>query len=527
MKRKLLFLILCLFTNMCFAISNITLYVLGEEFCKIENDIMYNDGDEIGKIVNGFIESEDIRVSEDDDYIYIKSNEKLLKFSIKNGYLVYCKDEKDIYIFYEDTGLLKRDEFYFEDDAILITEYFYDEKKNLIKEVYYDINNIIEDYIVYQYDKNTNVLINEKYYNNKNILEAETIYNKYTSEQSFYHEYDDSGNIVLKKVYDEITGQEIERHILDNKSNKMKILTFFKFDDKGKHHLEDGFYISNSNSYYYLKDMDDKEYIDWNEFYNAKIKKIKFNNNYEGFQQFTKFFENELINQSITLGSNNSDTFYCFNYTEEFTVNLSECYEISLIKKELDYIAMNKSGRNTGPFGIDIGMTYDEVKASCNGNEPEHIADDRYYITPKKSHPLFEKYIVWISEKYGVYYIKGLSEVITTTEDGTEVKNKFENIILTLERKYGKFERIDEIKPQYVINDSTQWMDTIKDDARMYCGVWKASDYENELIYFDGLNSIILYLDNVNSYSSNKAYIYIEYQFKNYSDAEEYIDDFL
>ena len=40
---------------------------------------------------------------------------------------------------------------------------------------------------------------------------------------------------------------------------------------------------------------------------------------------------------------------------------------------------MNKSGKGSGPFGFSIGMTYDEVKAACNGVEPEHIRDDRYY----------------------------------------------------------------------------------------------------------------------------------------------------
>lgn len=67
-------------------------------------------------------------------------------------------------------------------------------------------------------------------------------------------------------------------------------------------------------------------------------------------------------------------------------------------------------------------MTYDEVKEACGGSEPEHIADNRYIVKPKKSHPLFEKYIVWISDSVGLYYIKGISRDISTTSYGTEVK---------------------------------------------------------------------------------------------------------
>ena len=47
-----------------------------------------------------------------------------------------------------------------------------------------------------------------------------------------------------------------------------------------------------------------------------------------------------------------------------------------------------------GPFGLDMGMTLEDVTKACGGNEPEYISDDRYYIQPIKSHPLFEGYVV-------------------------------------------------------------------------------------------------------------------------------------
>lgn len=98
-----------------------------------------------------------------------------------------------------------------------------------------------------------------------------------------------------------------------------------------------------------------------------------------------------------------------------------------------------------GPFGLDMGMTIEDVTKACGGNEPEYISDDRYYIQPVKSHPLFEGYVVWISETEGLYYIKGISREIQANSYGTEVKQEFAKLLSPLERKYGNFEIIDEI----------------------------------------------------------------------------------
>ena len=90
--------------------------------------------------------------------------------------------------------------------------------------------------------------------------------------------------------------------------------------------------------------------------------------------------------------------YYYFDYDyDNYEIDYNSCLEIQLIeKKDFNYSDLNLSGKQSGPFGFDIGMTYDEVKAACNGEEPQHIGDDRYYVKPIKSHPSFDRYIVWI-----------------------------------------------------------------------------------------------------------------------------------
>ncbi|MBO6219546.1 MAG: hypothetical protein J6N81_08235, partial [Treponema sp.] len=60
------------------------------------------------------------------------------------------------------------------------------------------------------------------------------------------------------------------------------------------------------------------------------------------------------------------------------------------------------------PFGLKMGMTIEEIAAQCE-EEPSFVKDDIYLVKPVKSHPLFEYYAVYISEKTGLYQIRAIS----------------------------------------------------------------------------------------------------------------------
>ena len=99
-----------------------------------------------------------------------------------------------------------------------------------------------------------------------------------------------------------------------------------------------------------------------------------------------------------------------------------------------------------GPFGLSMGMTYDEVQEACGGRAPQRIEnDDRYYIVPEKSHSMFKIYIAWISDEYGLYYIRAVSDEIYTNQYGEEIKNDFYSFKNRIENIYGKPEIIDKI----------------------------------------------------------------------------------
>jgi len=166
-------------------------------------------------------------------------------------------------------------------------------------------------------------------------------------------------------------------------------------------------------------------------------------------------------------------------------------------------------------------MTYEEVKAACNGSEPEYISDDRYFVRPKKSHPLFEKYIVWINKDYGLYYIKAISYDIHTSNYGTEVKNRFIDILNPLESKYGNFKKNDTVDKDYTLNEEQYWMSALKDGARTYSASWYTLKPEN----YNGLERIGLGIKCSKKYSTDEAFIWLEYGFINYDISNEALND--
>ena len=74
------------------------------------------------------------------------------------------------------------------------------------------------------------------------------------------------------------------------------------------------------------------------------------------------------------------------------------------------------------PFGLMMGMTIDEISEQCE-EEPSFMKDDVYLIKPKKSHPLFSYYAVYVSEKTGLYQIRAISDSVTCNDYGTEIRS--------------------------------------------------------------------------------------------------------
>ena len=547
MKKTLLFSLLILFlTSFTFAISDITLHMDGDDIV-IKKNKDYKEDEKIGEINNENIlklyddEDEKLIIYEDEKFIYISPKNTIdeqfeIRFSKTNGNPVYIRDGTDSEILDENTGL-KISETRVSGNEYSTIEYFYNNDEEIIKEILTEgqiIDNNLEN------KKIDYISISE--YNDFGIQTQETCYN--SNNQVLYEiEFDNEGNRIKEKDYDEQNNiiyeilyqttktssnsrinSEIQRRRFNKKTQEYETWEKIPFDKDKKIIIENNVYICNIPKDYSTIEKSIDKTIEWDNYNFAKIKKIDITKitEYKYLENLQK--QKKYIGYHFSLFNDNTNTYFYINYDlENFEIDLNSCIEIQLInKKEFNYADLNLSGNRSGPFGFDIGMTYDEVKAACNGVEPEHIGDDRYYVKPIKSHPDFEKYVVWISPVYGLYYIKGIGSFISTTDNGKNIKNKYNNLLKVLEKKYGKYFGVNFLNPNYNWNEDSNWLEKLKNKDIKYHSYFNLN-YEN----YDGLDFVLLGIDTTDTFTITDAYIFIEYEFYNHEASKELLNDVL
>lgn len=544
--KKILFAVLISLSSVlsCFSLPNIKLYENTELKYIIKNDKIYDKDDVLlydysaGKLYYPETDSfAGTTISEKDNLLIFEEYliEKLWRhyeFDLSSGYMILHK----LYLFGgsvivsdydEKSGLWIKKTWYSKDKLENYEIYEYD-KGSCVLSKRYNADGTLDNYTRYSYDKKTKKLVKEEFYNSSDKLVSMNEYDAITGHPNIKYDYSETGSIKAKTLYDGSSWSPVKRFIYTSSSGNPVVRYFVKFDSDYKYELGDGFYLEKYKFERYelenLAKISNGGYVDYKEKFLIRARKCDFNTSKDGYKLIKNLIDKGLLcSGDFALCNRQSNYYYYFSVTDDDEIDVSSCYEIELIKKQIDYPAMNKSGKGKGPFGFDIGMTYEEVKVACGGSNPEYISDDRYYVIPKKAHPLFEKYIVWISDEVGLYYIKGVSRDIKCSDYGTEVKDKFDEILLILEKKYGKFEKDDSVKSDYLWKDERDWMTALKDGARTYSASW----YNDNTNLFDGLYSIGMGVHISDQYSTANAYIWIEYGFQNYEDAQEAVDDVL
>ena len=166
------------------------------------------------------------------------------------------------------------------------------------------------------------------------------------------------------------------------------------------------------------------------------------------------------------------------------------------------------------PFGLKMGMSIKEIARECDG-KPEFVKKNAYIIKPKKSHPSFEYYIVFVDKNKGLYRIKALSSTINTNAYGTELQNSFNVTKDRIAKKYGEPTIHDEIDPESVFQEGNYWMHTLKGGARTLAAIWGKGEK-----LADNLDMVILEC-SASEISSRQGFLILYYFFKNADKIED------
>lgn len=164
----------------------------------------------------------------------------------------------------------------------------------------------------------------------------------------------------------------------------------------------------------------------------------------------------------------------------------------------------------TGPFGLEMGMSMSEF------NEPlDEIAPRKFYtkIVPKP-HTAFESYVLTITPKHGLSWVKAIGKTIQTNPYGIEVQTEFSSMKSKLEKKYGKHDLMDFLMLDSIWNEPRDWMQGVCNGERVLMAQW-APKYGSVL--GESLVSVALV---VSASDTSSGYISIEYSFENTNEAE-------
>ena len=168
-----------------------------------------------------------------------------------------------------------------------------------------------------------------------------------------------------------------------------------------------------------------------------------------------------------------------------------------------------------GPFGLDMGMSIKQIDPNA-----EEIAPYTYKIkSVPKPHSAFESYVVKVSPKCGLCWIKAIGKDISTSTYGIELKSSFYDLKERLEKVYGESETTDMLFYGSIWNEPNDWMMGLIKNERILCSFWEK---EKGLDLKENIKVVALAAMPINQ---NKGYLTIEYSFINKDTCDKEISD--
>lgn len=171
-----------------------------------------------------------------------------------------------------------------------------------------------------------------------------------------------------------------------------------------------------------------------------------------------------------------------------------------------------------GPFGIEFGMTLDQVKQVAT---IDSIAKNKlymYFITPNKKSSLIEVYRVNISPKYGVFEVCAFGKYLNSDDYGDKIRSEFDNFVKLIQKNYGEpTAKFDFLRSESIWKEKNEWLTSLRKSERYYTYYWD-SKKNNKLI--EPLGTINLEIDFEDDYSNN-CRIWLTYQTTYYAEALE------
>lgn len=161
------------------------------------------------------------------------------------------------------------------------------------------------------------------------------------------------------------------------------------------------------------------------------------------------------------------------------------------------------------PFGLQMGMPRAKI-----GEVKAEVSRYKYQLASvSKPHGDLSTYVVTVTPKAGLCFIRALSAPITTKSDGTELRSKFEDMAAQMESVYGKPFVTDSLQPGSKRTASKDWMAGLLEKERVLQARWSAAD--DRLPMKPTIAKIYV---GTMALSQTSGHVIVEYYFTNYDD---------
>ena len=138
-----------------------------------------------------------------------------------------------------------------------------------------------------------------------------------------------------------------------------------------------------------------------------------------------------------------------------------------------------------------------------------------YYVKPPSPHYEFEKYLVRVDPKEGVFFIKAIGKDLDDSGFGIETKSHFSDIRSMVDSVYGSSELTDILFPGSIWDEFDDWMMGLRKNERYYIAHWENADGS---VFSGNIEKIYL---GANALSSSTGYVSLEYYGTKHSELSE------
>jgi hypothetical protein len=167
-------------------------------------------------------------------------------------------------------------------------------------------------------------------------------------------------------------------------------------------------------------------------------------------------------------------------------------------------------GLFAGPFGLEMGMTIDEIDTNAT-----EISPGVYKLSKvPKPHSAFESYIVQVGPQSGLGWLKAIGKDIQTSVYGSSLKSEFEDLKSKIEKVYGTGVTRDTLLPGSIWDEPKDFMMALRKKERLLFTAWEKPKNSDNIVQVGLIASAT---------GTDYGYLSLEYSFENEEKVEQEI----